>query len=442
MFNEHIRSWGNNFSCSANEYSCSSISLAAEVVRNCTSHGIIPRGAGRSYGDQSLNSGGGLLSLQRSEDSNSYVVTDSGLVTVNGESSIGDLLSAVIPQGWLLPVVPGSGSITIGGALAADAHGKNHFHQSSLASWCKEMNVMIADGSIIHCSTETERDLFWATVGGLGLTGLIISATLQLQKITGSSLKVNTKSFSRFSYLFEGLKMASENNEYAVAWLDLLSERHPGRGIVKSAHLDKNRNLERGRVDTKSINFPLSPSVNFINRPMCSIHNSLKYGSSLITRGTAITPISDFLFPLDRVNNWKNLYGRAGFLQWQFVVPDEEALLLENIIKDIGNTDLLPSLAVLKRCGKESRSYLSFCRPGWTLAIDFPSNAKARDLLVGFDKRIAEVGGRVYLAKDSCLDADLIHKMYPKLDKWKSIRRYFDPKNVWQSDFSRRLNLI
>ena len=175
---------------------------------------------------------------------------------------------------------------------------------------------------------------------------------------------------------------------------------------------------------------------------MCSIHNSLKYGSSLITRGTAITPISDFLFPLDRINNWKNLYGRAGFLQWQFVVPDEEALLLENIIKDIGNTDLLPSLAVLKRCGKESRSYLSFCRPGWTLAIDFPSNSKARDLLVGFDKRIAEVGGRVYLAKDSCLDADLIHKMYPKLDKWKSIRRYFDPKNVWQSDFSRRLNLI
>ena len=232
------------------------------------------------------------------------MVTDSGLVTVNGESSIGDLLSAVIPQGWLLPVVPGSESITIGGALAADAHGKNHFHQSSLASWCKEMNVMIADGSIIRCSTENEPDLFWATVGGLGLTGLIISATLQLQKITGSSLKVDTKSFSRFSYLFEGLKMASENNEYAVAWPGLLSERHPGRGIVVA--ISTKINLERGRVDTKSINFPLSPSVNFIN-PMCSIHNSLVY-SSLITRGTAITPISDFLFPLERVNNWKNLY--------------------------------------------------------------------------------------------------------------------------------------
>ena len=208
MFNEQIRSWGNNFSCSASEYSCSSVSLAAEIVRSYALQGIIPRGAGRSYGDQSLNSGGGLLSLQRSEDLNSYVVTDSGLVNVNGESAIGDLLSAVIPQGWLLPVVPGSESITIGGALAADAHGKNHFHQSSLASCCKEMNVMIADGSIIHCSTETERDLFWATVGGLGLTGLIISATLQLQKITGSSLEVNTKSFSRFSYLFEGLKIA------------------------------------------------------------------------------------------------------------------------------------------------------------------------------------------------------------------------------------------
>ena len=211
MFNEHIRSWGNNFSCSANEYSCSSVPLAAEIVRSCTSHGIIPRGAGRSYGDQSLNSGGGLLSLQRSEDLNSYVVTDSGLVNVNGESAIGDLLSAVIPQGWLLPVVSLSQSITIGGALAADAHGKNHFHRSSLASWCKEMNVMIADGSIIHCSTETERDLFWATVGGLGLTGLIISATLQLQKITGSSLEVITKSYPRFRYLFQGLKIASKS---------------------------------------------------------------------------------------------------------------------------------------------------------------------------------------------------------------------------------------
>ena len=224
------------------------------------------------------------------------MVTDSGLVTVNGESSIGDLLSAVIPQGWLLPVVPGSGSITIGGALAADAHGKNHFHQSSLASWCKEMNVMIADGSIIRCSTENEPDLFLGYDWGIRAYRFDNKCNIATSENYRISLKVDTKSFSRFSYLFEGLKMASENNECILVWLDLLSERHPGRGIVKSAHLDKNRNLERGRVDTKSINFPLSPSVNFINRPMCSIHNSLKYGSSLITRGTAITPISGFFF--------------------------------------------------------------------------------------------------------------------------------------------------
>ena len=197
-------SWGNNKRTLAEHQTHFQIPNVAETVVNSHSSGVIPRGAGRSYGDQALVSDGLMISLTQQDDSMDVEVHNSGLVSVKGDMTIGELLDATMPLGWILPVIPGSQQITIGGALAADAHGKNHWHQSSIASCCEELNVMIADGTVIRCNREIESQLFWATIGGLGLTGLITSATLRLQRITGTSVQVQTRSYENLSSLLKG----------------------------------------------------------------------------------------------------------------------------------------------------------------------------------------------------------------------------------------------
>ena len=180
-----------------------------------------------------------MISLTQQDDSMDLEVHNSGLVSVKGDMTIGELIDATMPLGWILPVIPGSQHITIGGALAADAHGKNHWHQSSIASCCEELNVMISDGTIIRCNREIENQLFWATIGGLGLTGLITSATLRLQRIAGTTVQVQTRSYKNLSSLLKGFEDVTASEEYAVAWLDLLTSRQPGRGVVRSASISQ-----------------------------------------------------------------------------------------------------------------------------------------------------------------------------------------------------------
>ena len=434
-------SWGNNKKTFAEHQTHFQIANVAETVVNSYSSGVIPRGAGRSYGDQALVSDGLMISLTQQDDSMDVEVHNSGLVSVNGDMTIGELLDATLPLGWILPVIPGSQHITIGGALAADAHGKNHWHQSSIASCCEELNVMISDGTIIRCNREIENQLFWATIGGLGLTGLITSATLRLQRIASTSVQVQTKSYKNLSSLLKGFQDVTASEEYAVAWLDLLSPREPGRGILKSASIQQSRGPIEKPTRFTQIHIPKPRNLNVVLPPICKSHNNLKYLMSSKAKGLRVTSIQNYLFPLDRVRNWNHLYGKSGLIQWQFILPDKETSLLEEIIMGFSKTSALPALAVLKRCGEASESYLSFCSPGWTLAIDMPATQDSYRYINEFNPRIASGEGRVNLAKDSCVDADLLDKMYPKLAHWKTIQKQFDPQGIWQSDLSRRLLL-
>ena len=434
-------SWGNNKKTFAEHQTHFQIANVAETVVNSYSSGVIPRGAGRSYGDQALVSDGLMISLTQQDDSMDVEVHNSGLVSVNGDMTIGELLDATLPLGWILPVIPGSQHITIGGALAADAHGKNHWHQSSIASCCEELNVMISDGTIIRCNREIENQLFWATIGGLGLTGLITSATLRLQRIASTSVQVQTKSYKNLSSLLKGFQDVTASEEYAVAWLDLLSPREPGRGILKSASIQQSRGPIEKPTRFTQIHIPKPRNLNVVLPPICKSHNNLKYLMSSKAKGLRVTSIQNYLFPLDRVRNWNHLYGKSGLIQWQFILPDKETSLLEEIIMGFSKTSALPALAVLKRCGEASESYLSFCSPGWTLAIDMPATQDSYRYINEFNPRIAYGEGRVNLAKDSCVDADLLDKMYPKLAHWKTIQKQFDPQGIWQSDLSRRLLL-
>ena len=434
-------SWGNNKRTFAEHQTHFQIANVAETIVNSHSSGVIPRGAGRSYGDQALVSDGLMISLTQQDDSTDLEVHNSGLVSVKGDMTIGELLDATMPLGWILPVIPGSQHITIGGALAADAHGKNHWHQSSIASCCEELNVMISDGTIIRCNREVENQLFWATIGGLGLTGLITSATLRLQRITGTSVQVQTRSYKNLSSLLKGFEDVTASEEYAVAWLDLLTSRQPGRGVVRSASIYHQGQAMAKPKRFNQIHIPKPRNLNVVLPPICKSHNNLKYLMSSKARDLRVISIQNYLFPLDRVRNWNHLYGKSGLIQWQFILPDKETSLLEEIIMGFSKTSALPALAVLKRCGEASESYLSFCSPGWTLAIDLPATQDAYRYINKFNSRIASAEGRVNLAKDSCVDADLLDKMYPKLAHWKTIQKRFDPQGIWQSDLSRRLLL-
>ena len=382
-----------------------------------------------------------MISLTQQDDSMDLEVHNSGLVSVKGDMTIGELIDATMPLGWILPVIPGSQHITIGGALAADAHGKNHWHQSSIASCCEELNVMISDGTIIRCNREVENQLFWATIGGLGLTGLITSATLRLQRIAGTAVQVQTRSYKNLSSLLKGFEDVTASEEYAVAWLDLLTSRQPGRGIVRSASISQHGQALAKPNRFNQIHIPKPRNLNVVLPLICRSHNNLKYLISSKARDLRVTSIHNYLFPLDRVRNWNHLYGKSGLIQWQFILPDKETSLLEEIIVGFSKTTALPALAVLKRCGEASESYLSFCSPGWTLAIDLPATQDSYRYINKFNSRIASAEGRVNLAKDSCVDADLLDKMYPKLAHWKTIQKRFDPQGKWQSELSRRLLL-
>ena len=434
-------SWGNNKKTFAEHRIHSGIANVLETVVNSESSGVIPRGAGRSYGDQALVTDGLMISLTQQDDLENLEVPISGVINVKGGMSIGQLLAATIPLGWMLPVIPGSQHITIGGALAADAHGKNHWHQSSIASCCEELNVMISDGSIIRCNREMESQLFWATIGGLGLTGLITSATLRLQRIAGTSVQVQTRSYKNFSTLLKSFEDVTASEEYAVAWLDLLTSRQPGRGILKSASIYEHGQAGKESKRFSQIHIPKPRNVNMVTPRICRTHNNLKYLVSSKTKDTRVTSIRNYFFPLDRIRNWNHLYGKSGLIQWQFILPDNETPLLEEIITGFSKSSALPSLAVLKRCGEASESYLSFCSPGWTLAIDLPANQDSYHYINKYNPRIASAQGRVNLAKDSCVDSNLLDKMYPRLAHWKTVQKQFDPKGIWQSDLSRRLKL-
>ena len=434
-------SWGNNKRTFAEHQTHFQTQNVSEIVVNSHFSGVIPRGAGRSYGDQALVSDGLMISLTQQDDSMDVEVHNSGLVSVNGDMTIGELLDATMPLGWILPVIPGSQHITIGGALAADAHGKNHWHQSSIASCCEELNVMISDGTIIRCNREVENQLFWATIGGLGLTGLITSATLRLQRIAGTAVQVQTRSYKNLSSLLKGFEDVTASEEYAVAWLDLLTSRQPGRGVVRSASISQHGQALAKPKRFNQIQIPKPRNLNVVLPLICRSHNNLKYLISSKARDLRVTSIHNYLFPLDRVRNWNHLYGKSGLIQWQFILPDKETSLLEEIIVGFSKTTALPALAVLKRCGEASESYLSFCSPGWTLAIDLPATQDSYRYINEFNSRIASAEGRVNLAKDSCVDAGLLDKMYPKLAHWKAIQKQFDPQGIWQSDLSRRLSL-
>jgi decaprenylphospho-beta-D-ribofuranose 2-oxidase len=412
--------------------------------------GLIGRGLGRSYGDAAQCAGGEVVELRGLRGLRSLDLT-TGVVSAWGGTSLDELMRWLVPLGWFVPVTPGTRFVTVGGAIAADIHGKNHHSAGSFVEHVDEMNLQLADGSLVDVTPGSDPDLFWATAGGMGLTGLVVSATFRLKAIASSRLVVDSRRTPDLDHLMAHMVETDDHHDYSVAWIDLTATgARMGRGV-----LDQGRFAEVDELPAKAVDDPLAftPRVMAPAPPWAPPHllnpltvrafNEVWYRRAPARpRTAAIQTITEFFHPLDMVEGWNRIYGRHGFLQWQTVVPDEAGDTVRHMVEQLSTNRVTSFLAVLKRFGPANPGPLSFPTSGWTLALDIPAGmAGLGPLLDRLDERVAEVGGRVYLAKDSRMRPELVPIMYPRLDEWRTVRERVDPDRVLQSDLSRRLDL-
>jgi decaprenylphospho-beta-D-ribofuranose 2-oxidase len=427
--------------------------LDLDEVRTClesSPRGLLGRGLGRSYGDGAQNSGGVVV-----EGTTAVGIVDldpaAGRVTAKAGTSLEQLMQWFVPMGWFVPVTPGTRQVTVGGAIAADIHGKNH-HQAG--SWCNHLEsfrLMIASGEVLDVKRDSDPDLFWATAGGMGLTGLIVDATFRMKPIESSRLLVDTDRAADLDEVMALMVEGDANYDYSVAWIDIMSRG----GAMGRSVLDRGRFARRDELPAKMAADPLRFASNsvgalppvfpsgLINNLSVRAFNELWFRKAPQRRRDGIQTITQFFHPLDMVAEWNRIYGPKGFLQWQYVVPDEAGEVVRSTLEALSAAGTPSFLAVLKRFGPGNEGHLSFPTSGWTLAFDAPVGDPAlATLLDGLDDVVVEAGGRIYLAKDSRVSARHMAAMYPRLDEWREVRHRVDPRGRFQSDLGRRLGLV
>ncbi|MBS0419141.1 MAG: FAD-binding oxidoreductase [Proteobacteria bacterium] len=395
---------------------------------------LLPYGNGRSYGDSCLNVGAGLIPTRGLDHFISLDVT-SGQVTCEAGILFDDMFQVIVPAGWFVPVTPGTRFITLGGAIANDVHGKNHHAVGTIGRHIVRFELLRSDGRRLICSPTENADLFSATIGGLGLTGIITWAQLQLRPIAGPLMRVETL---RFANLDEFLRLQAESDqefEYTVAWVDCLGTgRQLGRGWFERANhspVPAARPPER----PKGLNVPFAPPFSLVNAASLRLFNTLYYHRPRTQRGDR--PFESYFYPLDSIGNWNRLYGPRGLYQYQCVIPAaaarEGTAALLNTIARSGQGSFL---AVLKGFGAlESPGMLSFPREGLTLALDFPNRGQSLErLFAALDAIVRDSGGRLYPAKDGRMPPELFREGFPR---WREFTQYIDPR--CSSSFWRRV---
>lgn len=374
----------------------------------------------------------------------------SGVVTVDAGVSIDEVLRRVVPAGWFVPVTPGTRFVTIGGAIAADVHGKNHHRDSSFGAWVRSIDMVLASGEQVTVSPEQDPDLFWATVGGMGLTGVITGAAVQLIPVTSSRMLVSTRRFDGLDAVMAAMVERDAEFRYSVAWIDAtVSGRRLGRGVVTwgdhatpadltgRAARDPLAYAPAQRVGVPSI----IGSVGVVRRWNAAAFSETWFRKAPVARDAEVQSIPGFFHPLDGVADWNRVYGRRGFVQYQFVVPDESADTVRRVLERVVADRPADFLNVLKRFGPAGDGMLSFPTAGWTLTLDLPVVDELGRLLHELDDMVLTAGGRVYLAKDAATTPAMVTAGYPRLAEWRTIRDRVDPNRVFQSDLGRRLDL-
>ncbi|MCA2200164.1 FAD-binding protein [Streptomyces griseoincarnatus] len=442
-----VTGWGRTAPSAARLVRPRTFEEAALAVRGCGARGGIARGLGRAYGDAAQNAGGEVFDMT-GLDRIHAIDADGGTVLCDAGVSLHRLMEVLLPLGWFVPVTPGTRYVTVGGALGADIHGKNHHVSGSFSRHVLSFELLTADGQVRTVVPGTP--LFEATAGGMGLTGVILTATVRLQPVRTSWMSVDTERASDLDDLMARLADTDHRYRYSVAWIDLLARgKATGRAVLTRGDHAPLEALPRSArpepLSFRTSRLPAAPAFvpeGLLSRTTVGLFNELWFRKAPRARTGELQRIPAFFHPLDGVPHWNRIYGRGGFVQYQFVVGHGREETLRRIVRRISERRCPSFLAVLKRFGDADPGWLSFPLPGWTLALDIPASLPGLGTFLDeLDEEVAAAGGRVYLAKDSRLRPELLAAMYPRLDDFRALRAELDPRGVFTSDLSRRLCL-
>ncbi|MGA5462714.1 FAD-binding protein [Mycobacterium sp. NPDC050041] len=422
----------------------------AKAVVEAGERGVIARGLGRSYGDNAQN-GGGLVVDMNALNRIHSMDSDTHVVDVDGGVNLDQLMRAALPLGLWVPVLPGTRQVTIGGAIACDIHGKNHHSAGSFGNHVRSMDLLLANGEIRSITPDgADADLFWATVGGNGLTGIILRARIAMTPTETAYFIADGDVTSSLDETIAFHSDGSENNyTYSSAWFDAISPPPKlGRAAISRGSLARLDQLPE-KLQKNPLKFDAPQLLTFPDVFPNGLANKWTFGPigelwyrKSGTYRAKVQNLTQFYHPLDMFGEWNRAYGSAGFGQYQFVVPTEAVDEFKAIIVDIQRSGHYSFLNVFKLFGPGNQAPLSFPIPGWNVCVDFPIKAGLNEFLNGLDKRVLEFGGRLYTAKDNRTTAEMFHAMYPRIDEWIAVRRRVDPDGVFVSDMARRLELL
>lgn len=463
---ESLHGWGRTASSTAHVLSTPDVEAIQRAVAQVAEdnatlpehqrRGVIARGMGRSYGDPAQN-GGGLVVDMRPLNQIHSIDPSTAIVDVDAGVTLDQLMKAALPYGLWVPVLPGTRQVTIGGAIGPDIHGKNHHSAGSFGDHVVSMELLVADGRVLHLEPNGSADdpdgtLFWATVGGMGLTGIILRARIEMTRTETAYFIADT---DRTDTLDETIAAHSDGSEagytYSSAWFDAISAPpKTGRATISRGSLATLAQLEefapKLAKDPLKFNAPQLMTVPDIFPSWTMNKLSLMaIGEAYYLMGAParnqVKNLTQFYQPLDLIGEWNRGYGSKGFLQYQFVVPTDAVEPFKDIIYQIQSSGHHSALNVFKLFGEGNRAPLSYPMKGWNVCVDFPIRSGLGEFLDRLDEQVMEFGGRLYLAKESRTSAKNFHAMYPELDGWLATRRGIDPTGVFASDLSRRLEL-
>jgi decaprenylphospho-beta-D-ribofuranose 2-oxidase len=409
----------------------------ADAAATLAGGAVTPRGLGRSYGDSSL--GDRLVDTSGLDHLRSFDV-EAGVVTCEAGMSLSTLLEVVVPRGWFLPVTPGTRWVSVGGAVASDVHGKNHHVAGSFSDHVDRLLVLTGDGEVVESSRTRHPDLFHATCGGMGLTGLVLEATIRLLPVRSRRIVERIDKAPDLDTAID-LFARHAGATYSVGWIDLVAQgRALGRSLVMTGEHAEDGDLSMDRPAPLGV--PVDAPSPLLNRGTVKAFNTLYYGRVRAAVTEHLVDHEPFFYPLDRIADWNRLYGRRGLLQWQCVVPEAAGREpLREIVGRIAGSGLASPLAVLKVFGDGNDNHLSFPRRGTTLAVDLKVGPRALALCAELDDLVVAAGGRLYLTKDSRMTPETFRRTYDRIDEFEEVRRSWGAAGVFVSDQSRRLGL-
>jgi len=442
-----LTGWGRTAPTRAEVLPATGVADVEAALASAGPRGVLARGLGRSYGDVAQNAGGRVLDLTPMDGVRAFDA-GRGLLIAGAGATLDRLLPGLLAAGWFPPVTPGTRFVTLGGVLANDVHGKNHHADGSIADHVVSFELLSPAEGSRTIAPASDAETFWATAGGLGLTGVMTEVTLKLLRVETSRVVVDTERAGDIDDLMARMEDGDHRYRYSVAWIDCLASGGSlGRSVLTRADhaaLEILPQKDRDRpLDYHLRSLPEVPAAvpRLVGRATARAFNELWFRKAPREERGRIMPLAPFFYPLDAPGGWNRLYGRRGFVQHQLVLPFGEETVLRRALELLSGSGSASFLAVVKRFGP-GHGFLSFPMPGWTLALDLPTGGRGLGrLLDTLDHMVAGAGGRVYLAKDSRLSPDLLGAMYPELDRWREVRERLDPDHVLRSDLDRRLGL-